>query len=479
MVPLHRCLTFHDLRSTNELWHEGLAGRADDPKGIYAGPSVRRDPDTGRIHIRLAHTQLAGLGANGYRGETDPRKLPLVIAGQDYALQIKGAKHLRVQDLVVRGAQRAAVYMTDATDIELDGMTLYGSGSALRVHAVQGLRLLNCALRGHAAPWHSRAHHKYRAGSGYLFFGDGSNFEFAHCAFTDHHDGLQLHGLDGLRFHHNLVDNFSDDGLEPGPQKERGQMFIYQNVISRCLSTFTAHGKKPHPVKTEPGSGVYIYRNVVDLRQGTYRAPPGSPDPSGSFLNSPSTMVAHDHGSPTWPNYYVYHNTFLLPGNSFHNIYAFHFGASSRGTKRRVFNNIFVQVEGIPGTVITAKADEDFQADGNLLWVIKTGPTVSGDVFAKFRRSPLFEASKKHYPPGWGANDRFAGPRFVAVDGHDGRPPDLRLQKDSPAVGAGVAIPTEWPDPLRKTDGGKPDIGAYPLGASPLRVGAVRAVEQP
>src|SRR5262249_4095662 len=83
MVPLHRYINFNDLRSKNELWNAGLGARKDDPKGIYCGPGVRRDPETGRIHIRLAHTELAGLGAHAYRGETDPRKIPLVIAGHD------------------------------------------------------------------------------------------------------------------------------------------------------------------------------------------------------------------------------------------------------------------------------------------------------------------------------------------------------------------------------------------------------------
>ena len=73
MIPFQRYLTFHDLRSKNELWHKGLSNRADDPVGIYAGPGVRRDPRTGRIHVRLSHTRLAGLGKNHYRGETDPR----------------------------------------------------------------------------------------------------------------------------------------------------------------------------------------------------------------------------------------------------------------------------------------------------------------------------------------------------------------------------------------------------------------------
>src|SRR5262249_55048963 len=158
--------------------------------------------------------------------------------------------------------------------------------------------VVNCALRGHAAPWHSRFHHKNRAGSGYLVVLEGSEIELAASEFTDHHDFLQCHGVDKLRFQHNLVDNFNDDGFEPGPKKERGRMYIFQNYISRCLNPFTAHANKPHPVVSEAGEGIYLYRNVVDLRGGTYKNPPTEPDPTGSYLNSPTQLIAHDHGSP-------------------------------------------------------------------------------------------------------------------------------------------------------------------------------------
>jgi hypothetical protein len=472
MVPFHRYLSIEDLRSANELWPVGLKKRAVDPRGIYAGPGVRRDPKTGRIHIRLAHTRLAGLGANGYRGETDPRRLRLVIAGHDYALKIDGAKHLRIQDLVVRGAQRSAVLISDAEHIELDGLTLYGSGSALRISRTNHLRLLHSALRGHAAPWHSRSHHKYRAGAGYLVVAEGTDFEFAHCELTDHHDCIFLHGVDGMRFHHNRVDNFNDDGIEAGPKKKRGKSLIYQNVISRCLNPFTLHGKKTEPVASEEGSGVYIFRNVVDLRQGVYRSVPVKADPTGEYLNSPITMAAHDHGSPTWPNYYVYHNTFLLSGDAWRGYYGFCWGSHTRGTRRRLFNNIFVQVEGLPGLNFSAiSLDDDFQAGGNLLWGMKDGPRFKGDFFEDFRSSDLFRESKKRHPTGWGAGDRFADPKFVSFDPQGKQPPDLCLRKGSPAIDAGVELPKDWPDTLRKQDRGKPDMGAFPLGAKPCKVG--------
>lgn len=474
MVPFHRYMNFNDLRSANEFYHKGLNDRQDDPLGIYCGPGTRRDPETGRIHVRLSHTRLPGLGKAAYRGETDPRKLPLIISGHDYALRIEGARHLRIQDLVVRGAERSAVLITrdqedidqEATDIELDGVTLYGSGAALRVSHTKRLRIVNSCLRGHSAPWHSRFSVKNRAGAGYLIFAEGSDFEIAHCELTDHHDCITFHGLDGLRFHHNLVDNFNDDGIEPGPKKARGTTLVYQNLITRTLNPFTAHASKPIPVDAEPGSGVFVFRNVVDLRQGTYKGPPTEPDPSGSFLNEPTQLVCHDHGSPIHAVYYVYHNTFLLQQRAFRDYYGFSWGSHTRGTTRRVFNNIFVQVEGMPGLNFTgASPDDDFQADANLLWGVKDGPTHAADYFAKFRQSPLFAASKKQYPPGWGANDFVADPKFRSLAD------DLRLQRGSPAIDAGLPIPSEWPDPLRDIDAGKPDLGAFPFEAEPLQVG--------
>jgi hypothetical protein len=51
------------------------------------------------------------------------------------------------------------------------------------------------------------------------------------------------------------------------------------------------------------------------------------------------------------------------------------------------------------------------------------------------------------------------------------QPIDPGLQPSSPAIDAGVALPAEWPDPVRDRDPGKPDLGALPAGAAMLDVG--------
>ena len=122
-----------------------------------------------------------------------------------------------------------------------------------------------------------------------------------------------------------------------------------------------------------------MYRNLVDLRQGTYKSPPAEPDPSGAYLNHPTTWLAHDHGGPTHPIYYVYHNTFLLPDDAMRDYYAWTWGSHMRGTKRWAFNNIFVQIEGLPGfNSAGLSPDDDFLADGNMYWGSKRWPELCG-----------------------------------------------------------------------------------------------------
>ena len=77
--------------------------------------------------------------------------------------------------------------------------------------------------------------------------------------------------------------------------------------------------------------------------------------------------------------------------------------------------------------------------------------------------------SRKFYEPGLTTQDRLADPKFVNLPTDGSVAADLRLQPGSPAIGAGIAVPAEWPDPMRAA--GKPDIGALPAGTQAWRVG--------
>ncbi|MBA4062975.1 MAG: hypothetical protein C0501_04565 [Isosphaera sp.] len=454
MVPLHGYYHRPDLP-------------ADDPQvkrraPEYHGPGVWFDMKTHRIHARLEHTNFAHLGDRNYRGETDPRKLALVIGGPRVAVHVEGAKHLRLQDLVVRGTRSRTLNIERSSDVELDHVTLYGGAPALQIQSVSGLRVRHSALRGQTAPWSSRSSEKYHGISSYLFIADGTapanrDVEIANCELTDNHDGPVIGTIDGLRFHHNLFDNFNDDGLYLTTDMPAGRdVQIYQNYLSRSLSMLAFSGDG----KGQAGKEALIYRNVFDLRQGIH-APDG-------FVPA---RTCGDHGSPVWKPMRLYHNTVLLPETPWRNYYGGGLAKSVRGTSRSYLNNVFYHAKGVPGFAIEPEGEQ--LADGNLHWSPEVVEKEPGE-FLKRGRTPVrkqpdwFAESKKTYPPGWTAHDLFADPRFVSVTDTG---LDVALKPGSPAVDAGVPVPREWPDPLREQDAGKPDVGAIPAGVKAWSVG--------
>lgn len=486
MLPLHGYQTLGDLRSANEYWN--LTDKSDKEQTIYCGPGVFYDVTTGHIHCRLAHTTLEALGDGNYRGETDPRKLPLVIAAlaQGPVFSIRGARWVRVQDIVVRGARDAAVDVFDSANVELDGLTAYGGSAAIRAMDTRGLRVLNTACRGIAAPWTFRGSLKYRAIEARIFAASGwsptgadnRDFELAWSEFTDSVDGVFVGSVRGVRFHHNLLDNVSDDGIfltagtafdgtVPG-----GDIHIFQNLLSRNLTTFAfgvGHGRqRATDAGRQTGTGVMVYRNVFDFRRPVmYGIPKG---PEERTLTS-FGRLAGDHGSPTWEPMTFFHNTVIGGDAPFRGYYAGGLGSGmGGGTWRRIFNNLFVCAQGMPGNVFPEKA-VDLHADGNLHWSASAGPAFTGDFLAKFRASKIAETSRAVYAPGWAAGDRFSDPKFAVFSADWRQPMDLRLAPGSPAADAGMTLPAEWPDPLRTRDSGKPDIGALPVGAEVSRVG--------
>ena len=480
LVPLHGYRLAVDLRSTNELWTGGKNAMRDT--GFYCGPGLWFNRETSRIHIRLAPTLLAGLGERAYRGVSDPRKLPLVIAvgfGDD-VLRVSGVKHVRLSGLALRGATGSPmIHVYGSQNIALDHLSVHGGFPALLVNASQKVRLTHSAFRGLAAPWSGRAHMKYRGTASYQIVlqnqqPTNEDIELAWCEFTDDHDFAFLRHAKNLQFHHNYVDNFNDDGLECGPKLRGHTIFIHQNRIGACLGVLQQHEleKDESPLDHAPLSGVYIFRNLFDQRAGVYYHVPAQPEPSGAFLRNEGHL-ASDHGSPIWPVMRVYHNTFLRHEPVYRDYFLFGLGAAGlRHNERDVFNNIFAQTGSVPGTVIIGmKEAENLREGGNLLWGARDGPALKGDPFAKFRAAPLFVESRKRYAAGWTTHDLVADPKFMSLPTDESRPADIRLKLGSPAINAGQSLPPEWPDPLRASDKDAPDIGALPLGVNPWGIG--------
>jgi hypothetical protein len=457
MVPLHGYYHLPDLP-------------ADDPQvgrrpAEDCGPGVWLDLKTQRVHVRLRHTQFQHLGELNYRGETDPRKLPLVIGGPRVVVHVERSSHLRLQDLVIRGTRSRSLNVESSSEIELDHVTLYGGAPALQVQSTTGLRVRHSALRGLCAPWSSRSTEKYHGISCYLFIADGTapqneNVEIAHCELTDNHDGLIVGTVNGLRFHHNYFDNFNDDGLYLTCDMRAGRdVHVYQNYLSRSLSMLAFAGTG----KDQAGKEAHIYRNVFDLRAKI-----------NSSTGHDTARTCGDHGSPVWMPMRLYHNTVLLPETPWRNYYGGGLAKSVAGSNRSILNNVFYHAKGVPGFHFDLGGE--LLADGNLHWSPEVTQKSPGEFLTKARvparKQPnWFEQSKKSYPPGWTAHDVFDDPLFARIGPADTDPADLVPRPKSPAIDAGVDIPKDWADPVRPRDAGKPDIGAIPAGSQGWAVG--------
>lgn len=491
-----------DLRARNELWIE-------DPEKkqmvlpVYCGPGLWYDRETGHIHSRLAHTDLKTPEIANYRGETDPRKLPLIIAPfGSTPLRIDMAKHVRFQDLVIRGGGYNCVVLQMGIDVELDNVTIFAGTYGLRSSSTGPFRMVNSAIHGIVPPWAWRDENSLytysprtydpfvpgespanvrniaRLNTHALLVTEGSyefevfhypynhDWEIANCEFTDGHDGVYLSGH-GIRFHHNVVEQIQDDGIYLSSPTHffNNDIHVYQNLIR---SVFTAFGCNS---TGGPRGDIYVYRNLIDQRQGVPFNRPSPGKPEGGMLRGHGFLV---HGSNLLgiENLHFYHNTFVTqtwPGGSYA---ARTWTATTEQTRRTILNNLIVYLNHYPESAYPQAYD--IHMDGNLHWCPAVDAKLPEGFLEKVRSCDGSKAVKAKYPGGWEAQAQVGDPRFVAFDVAATAKNDYRLQKDSPAVGKGVALPMELPDPLRPAHSAAPDIGAFPLGEALHEFGRLR-----
>ncbi len=511
-----------DLQAENEMW---IPNPEKFVEPMYCGPGIWYEKETGRIHARLAHTKLelpesAHHKVIQYRGETDPRKVPLVIAPYDATpLFVDQGMHVRFEDLAIRGGGRVTVNMMFGVDIAFDRCTIYAGNYGISSKSTGPLHMTQCGVFGMIAPWMFRTENVQYAYSGkvyppfiaeaaqveisgstkprakqvtrhisrmpthaVLITEGGAEFEtfyhphnhdweISNCEFTEGHDGVYLSGRD-IQFHHNLVDNMQDDGIyisSPTPYITDG-LYIYQNLIRQAVDGFGGHARGG------PGGKIYLYRNVIDLRAPLQFERPHPDKPGGEIFPGHATWLVHnpDH-IIHMEDIYMYQNTTLSQvGHSMGSYCSgmvFHF---SPDAERRVFNNLCVYIGGAKQYPIAFGYKRDagnVAFDANLHWNADPAVKVPADYFKSSRTHPLSELNKARYPDGWDAHSLIGDPKFFAFSANPGQAADLRLQPDSIALHAGIPLPAQWPDPLRPKDDTHPDIGALPVGSGPLKVG--------
>ena len=472
MVGLQTYYHAKDMRAANEVvdWEDWERRAETDLKPLYLGPGLWYNRTTGHIHIRLTHTNLPDSIPN-YRGETDPRKLPLLIAPfRSTPLTLDGAQNVRIHDLTVRGAGYAAVELDQAVDIEFDNVTIWAGAYGIRASGTRQLRMLHCGVYGNVAPWTFRGDGSKRdypgrphrnlsrlnthasieinsgAESSVYAFPQNDDWEIGYCEFTDAHDGVYL-GSINARFHHNLIENMQDDGIYLSPMYKRHrledkdpQIYIEQNLFRQLLTPLAFGGPWP-----ETHDQIFIYRNVVDLRKPVQTGRPTAQKADPGFSTG---KLMGDHGSPPWPAMNIYHNT-VVTGDPQRRAPGSAFGGLRAGNPRRVFNNLFYHNARLGG-MIAPKPDDDFQSDGNLYWTLDPAAPDADKFFGKFRAAA----------PNAEVHSTLADPKLE--------------QYRAQATNSGVAIPDAWPDPLRADS---PEIGAIPKNAGKIAVGRGKRIQ--
>jgi hypothetical protein len=495
-----------DLRAKNELW-------ADDPEKkemvlpVYCGPGLWYDRDKGHIHCRLAHTNLKTPGIANYRGETDPRKLSLVIAPfKSTPLFVDMAQHVRFQDLVIRGGGHDCVVLQMGIGVEFDNVTIFAGTYGLRARSTGPFKMINSAIHGMIPPWAWRtenglytytpqaydpflpspkivnARNVCRMNTHALIVTEGSyefevfhypynhDWEIAHCEFTDGHDGVYLSGR-SIKFHHNLVDRIQDDAIylsSPSPYFN-DDIHVYQNLVRDAFMMFGCNSRGG------PAGEIYLYRNILDQRQGVPFNRPSPKKPEGDMLRGHG-FLTHGNELLGMESLHFYQNTFVT--ETWSGSYAARTWTNTHArTRRTVLNNVFVYGNRYPDPA--GPQEHDINMDGNLHWCPVSGAKLPEGLLEKVREAKGSKAIRTKYPGGWESNSFVGDPRFVSFNLDPSKENDYRIGKESPAIGKGVVLPKELPDPLRPAGGARPDIGAIPAGGEVDAVGRHGRIKSP
>lgn len=391
-------------------------------------------------------------------------------------------------------------------------------------HPNKNITFHDCQFNGGTPPWFFRNDKKnsyeYLDGNGNLLEnhrGDhtvdkllmghpmDTGTQIYRCEFFNGHD-VYLVG-DDLSFHHNWLNNMGDDGLFVDAFGANERMKIYQNVILKTLTAISFRNQKESISPPPIDGNWFIYRNLIDLRQPTAARRPRYVGDTAVWRHGDVIMA-----NPPVGAYDLFQNTLLVyneEGESAQASFTHYDNTSNESgcKQRRSLNNIFIAVDPypdsnraitfIPSPRFPAQADPA-QTDGNNYFRMGfnerphyrsepygdttscepgPGPSSADDKFDSLEAGadPLRPNSQIFLDSGslYEANSIEWDPQFRRIGGAGlfSDTDDLRLGNASPAIGAGVSLPPDLQALDLYAPSGSPDIGCYPFGSGPLRVG--------
>src|SRR5205814_29682 len=133
---------------------------------------------------------------------------------------------------------------------------------------------------------------------------------------------------------------------------------IYQNLLRDIFTTFACNNTGG------PSGNMFIYRNLIDQRQGVPFGRPSPKKPEGDMLRGHG-FLAHGNDLIGIENLHFYQNTFIT--ETWSGSYAARtWTVTNTRTKRRIFNNLFVYMNRYPDPA--NPEEHDTIMDGNLHW---------------------------------------------------------------------------------------------------------------
>lgn len=335
-----------------EVTDEAGNGKGFKRPWVYMGPGLFFNQTSGRIHIRLSHTNNNIPGLADYNGLTNPGKVGLAISHKARrTLLIENSSFVCFKNLSIRFGGNETLRIRKTTSVVFDHVRILAASHGVAFEGNTGTVFRHCEIHGGLPGWYFRSDRKaeyfFKEGdkvvknllgkqtSEAIIFGGEKNTGVVihNCEFLDAHD-LYLFGQN-TQFHHNWINNLNDEGLVLDAT-ETSNLKIYRNVITQCLSAISFAG-------VHFGGPKYIYRNLIDLRRPTAGFRPTSPDDKDVFRFG--HLYKSGEKGADGP-FAFFQNTCLVirqksPSYS-------HYEATGSTHPRHSFNNIFVAINPSP-----------------------------------------------------------------------------------------------------------------------------------
>lgn len=474
LVPYNSAAAF---RSTSDQY-------VDPGTPFYAGPGTFWDPADGRFHIRLAKTTdlkaaEARYGTVFDTERPDPRRYSIILSHAYSTLRVTGS-YLIFQDLTVNQALNSIYLTGGAHDLAFENVTVWLGDSAIELIGVSRVLLHDCRVYGDSPYWIFWSDMKDAPAPADLMRSTSIDLrsgthdvEISHCHIRG--SGQDLVGVNNnesnLVVHHCRLENAADDAFELEGTVDVGRIELYENYVLNCLTGVAPGQATPH--YTGP---LFVYRNVfASLRNPPINRKAGINTWNGGFRFGYEYLMKHGTGAAdTSDNTHYYQNTMVLLN---HGGKGLNF-IPKDPTQCRIANNVAVTVNGLVNRDYRGGAGEF--VDGNLYWKMNTVDTTpllsSYTTVTAFNAATGFEAHGLGATARRGTDPRFAGLRLAVVDrtasnwvldaaSETPAMTDFFLSPDSPARGAGVALPTHPVTGALPDSRPAGDLGAIPFGA--------------